>query len=151
MKKWIIPVLALLALTLLPSPGTELGELQPISLLMVEAVGKEIRLSTDTMDAGVGETLDGALRNLEDTTTGHVFLDTVENLVITKETRFLLPELKRLLRPTVRVCMTEAELDMETASDYLHSHTPQTELRDTDETTLLEKLAWMEERYLLGK
>ena len=151
MKKWIIPVLALLALTLLPSPGTELGELQPISLLMVEAAGKEIRLSTDTMDAGVGETLDGALRNLEDTTTGHVFLDTVENLVITKETRFLLPELKRLLRPTVRVCMTEAELDMETASDYLHSHTPQTELRDTDETTLLEKLTWMEERYLLGK
>ena len=103
------------------------------------------------MDAGVGETLDGALRNLEDTTTGHVFLDTVENLVITKETRFLLPELKRLLRPTVRVCMTEAELDMETASDYLHSHTPQTELRDTDEATLLEKLTWMEERYLLGK
>lgn len=151
MKKWIIPVLALLALTLLPSPGTELGELQPISLLMVEAAGKEIRLSTDTMDAGVGETLDGALRNLEDTTTGHVFLDTVENLVITKETRFLLPELKRLLRPTVRVCMTEAELDMETASDYLHSHTPQTELRDTDETTLLEKLTWIEERYLLGK
>lgn len=151
MKKWIIPVLALLALTLLPSPGTELGELQPISLLMVEEVGKEIRLSTDTMDAGVGETLDGALRNLEDTTTGHVFLDTVENLVITKETRFLLPELKRLLRPTVRVCMTEAELDMETASDYLHSHTPQTELRDMDETTLLEKLTWMEERYLLGK
>lgn len=151
MKKWIIPVLALLALTLLPSPGTELGELQPISLLMVEAAGKEIRLSTDTMDAGVGETLDGALRNLEDTTTGHVFLDTVENLVITKETRFLLPELKRLLRPTVRVCMTEAGLDMEMASNYLHSHTPQTELRDTDETTLLEKLTWMEERYLLGK
>ena len=112
MKKWIIMVLALLLLTMLPSPGTELGELQPISVLEVEAKGKQIRLSTDTMDAGVGETLDGALRNLEDTTPGHVFLDTVENLVITEDARFLLPELKRLLRPTVTGCMTETELDL---------------------------------------
>lgn len=151
MKKWIILLLALLLSTMLPSPGTELGELRPVSVLKVETEGKRIRLSTDTMDAGVGETLDGALRNLEDTTPGHVFLDTVENLVITKETRFLLPELKKILRPTVTVCVAEADLDLETASEYLHSHAPEMKLHNTDETTPLEKLTCLEERYFLGK
>ena len=151
MKKWIIMVLALMLLNMLPFPGTELGELRPISVLEVEAKGKQIRLSTDTMDAGVGETLDGALRNLEDTTPGHVFLDTVENLVITEDARFLLPELKRLLRPTVTVCMTEMKLDLEAVSEFLHSHVPETKLQAADETTHLQKLTCLEERYLLGK
>ena len=33
MKKWIVMLLALLAFTVLPSSGTELGELRPVSLL----------------------------------------------------------------------------------------------------------------------
>ena len=151
MKSWIIMALALLLLSMLPSPGTELGELRPVSVLKVEEEGKQILLSTDTMDEGVGETLDGALRNLEDTTPGHVFLDTVENLVITEETRYLLPQLKSILRPTVTVCIAETNIDLEAASQYLHSHVPEEKLRDTDETTPLQKLTCSEERYLLGK
>lgn len=151
MKKWIIMVLALLLLTMLPDPGTELGELRPVSVLEVETEGRQIRLSTDTMDVGVGETLDGALRNLEDTTPGHVFLDTVENLVIMEETRFLLPELKSILRPTVTVCITESTINLETVSEFLHSHVPGNKLRDADETTPLQNLTCSEERYLLGK
>lgn len=151
MKSWIIMALALLLFTMLPSPGTELGELQPVSVLKVEEKGKQILLSTDTMDEGVGETLDGALRNLEDTTPGHVFLDTVENLVITEETRYLLPQLKSILRPTVAVCVIETDIDLEAASEFLHSHVPEKKLRDTDETTPLQKLSCSEERYLLEK
>ena len=64
MKNWIMMTLALMAFSLLPSPGTELGELCPVSVLAVETEGKQIRLSTDTMDVGVGETLDAALQNL---------------------------------------------------------------------------------------
>lgn len=151
MRNLIIMALALLLLTMLPFPGTELGELRPVSVLGVEAEEKQIRISTDTMDVGVGETLDGALRNLEDTTPGHVFLDTVENLVITEEARYLLPQLRSILRSTVTVCIAESGIDLEAASEFLHNHIPEKKLRDTDETTPLQKLTRSEERYLLEK
>ena len=54
MKNWIMMTLALMAFSLLPSPGTELGELRPVSVLAVETEDKQIRLTTDTMDVGVG-------------------------------------------------------------------------------------------------
>lgn len=151
MRKWIFLLLAMLAFTALPSPGTELGELHPVSLLVVRAQEKNIRLETDTMDVGEGETLDAALQNLEDTTPGHLFLDTVEYLILTEQTRFLIPQLKQLLRPGVTVCVTESEVNPETAPEFLHTHTPEQRLSDTDEFSPLKKLIYTEERYFLEK
>lgn len=151
MKKWIVLLLALLAFSSLPSPGTELGELSPVSLLVVDTEGKNIRLRTDTLDNGKGETLGAALQNLADTTPGHLFLDTVENLILTEETRFLLPQLKQLLRPGVAVCTTESELNPETVPQYLHTHTPRLKLSDVDVSTPMQKLVYSEERYFLEK
>ena len=149
MKKWMFMLLALLAFTVLPSSGTELGELHPVSLLVVRTQGRNIQLLTDTVDVGAGETLDAALQNLEDTTPGHLFLDTVENLILTEETIYLIPQLKQLLRPSVTVCVTESELNSETAPEYLHTHTPKQKLSDADESTPLQKLTYSEERYFL--
>ena len=151
MKKWTVMLLALLAFTALPSSGTELGELHPVSLLVIRSQGKNIQLLTDTLDLGTGETLDAALRNLEDTTPGHLFLDTVENLILTKETQFLIPQLKQLLRPGVTVCAAKSELNPETAPEYLNSHTPRYRLSDVDESTPLQMLIYSEERYFLEK
>lgn len=151
MKKWIFLLLALLAFTALPSPGTELGELHPVSLLMVRTQGKTIQLLTDSSDLGEGETLDAAVQNLEDTTSGHIFLDTVEHLILTEQTKFLIPQLKQLLRPSVTVCVSESELDPETIPEYLHTHTPKQKLSDADESTPLQKLTYSEERYFLEK
>lgn len=149
MKHWVFAVLALLVLSVLPSPGTELGELHPISLLVVDTEGKQVRLTTDTLDRGFGETLEGALRNLEDTTPGHLFVDTVEHLIITEQTRYLLPQLKQILRPGVAVCIIESEIDPKTAPEFLRSHTPITKLSEAAESTPLEKLSMSEERYIL--
>lgn len=151
MKSWMIMALALVIFSFLPTPGTELGELRPVSVLMVEAEGKQVQLSTDTMDTGMGETLEAALRNLEETTPGHLFLDTVENLVITEQTRFLLPRLKAVLRPGVTVCVKKSEIDMETIREYLHSHPPDHRLSEAEETTPLQTLTCVEGRYLLEK
>lgn len=151
MKKWTVMLLALLAFMALPSSGTELGELHPVSLLVIRSQGKNIQLLTDTLDSGEGETLDAALRNLEDTTPGHLFLDTVENLIVTKETQFLIPQLKQLLRPGVNVCAAKSELNPETAPEYLNTHTPSHRLSDVDESTPLQMLIYSEERYFLEK
>ena len=151
MKKWIVMLLALLAFTVLPSSGTELGELRPVSLLVIRTQGNNIQLLTDTLELGTGETLDAALQNLEDTTPGHLFLDTVENLILTKEAKFLIPQLKQLLRPGVTVCAAKSELNPETAPEYLNSHTPRYRLSDVDESTPLQMLNYSEERYFLEK
>lgn len=151
MKKWIVMLLALLAFTILPSSGTELGELRPVSLLVIRTQGNNIQLLTDTLDLGTGETLDAALQNLEDTTPGNLFLDTVENLILTKEAKFLIPQLKQLLRPGVTVCAAKSELNPETAPEYLNSHTPRYRLSDVDESTPLQMLNYSEERYFLEK
>lgn len=151
MKKWVIMLLALLAFAALPTSGTELGELHPVSLLMVQTQGKTIQLLTDTQDRGSGETLDGALKNLEDTTPGHLFLDTVEYLILTEQTQYLIPQLKRLLRPGVAVCLGENDMNTEALPEYLNTHTPETILRNVDETTPLQKLNESEERLILGK
>ena len=151
MKKWILMLLAVVWFAVLPSRGTELGQLHPISLLMVQTEGKTIRVITDTMDEGTGETLDGALRNLEDTTPGHIFLDTAENLLLTEQTRYLLPQLKQLLRPGVAVCVAKTPIDPQTAADYLNNHIPKSRLSDTQEHTPLQELTYIEERYFLEK
>ena len=151
MKHWVFMLLALLALSVLPSPGTELGELHPVSLLLVDTEEKSIRLTTDTMDRGMGETLEGALRNLEDTTPGHLFVDTVEHLIVTEQTRYLLPQLKQILRPGVVVCITESEIDPKTVPEFLRAHIPKTRLSEAEESTPLEKLSMSEERYFLER
>lgn len=151
MRKWWIMVLALLALPVLPSSGTELGELHPVSILLVQTQGKTVQLLTDTQDFGEGETLDAALKNLEDTTPGHLFLDTVEYLILTEQTQYLIPQLQQLLRPGVAVCAAENDLNLEGLPEYLKTHGPETVLRDADERTLLQKLTCSEERFFLGK
>ena len=151
MRKWWIMALALLVFGMLPASGTELGELHPVSILLVQTQGKNVQLFTDTQDLGEGETLDAALKNLEDTTPGHLFLDTVEYLILTEQTQYLMPQLKQLLRPGVAVCASEDDLNLEALLEYLKTHTPKTTLGDADETTPLQMLTCSEERFFLGK
>lgn len=124
MKRWLLAAALVLLLFILPHPGTELGELHPVSLLLVELEGREIRLETDTHMIGRGETLDAALRNLESTTPGYLFLDTAENLVLRSSTLFLLPELSQCLRPNVGVCVAEGPLQLDALPVFLKIHPP---------------------------
>lgn len=151
MKIWIVMLLVLLGFSLLPSQGTELSELRPVSLLVIRAGANGIQIQTDTNDRGEGQTLQAALRNLEATTAGHIFLDTVENLIVEEETKHLLPELKQQLRPGVRVCVTDGELNPEAVSEYLKSHIPMGRLADLTGTSPLEKLSCTEERYFIER
>lgn len=149
MKNWILMAICIAVFASLPSQGTELGELHPVSLLVAQTEGKSIHLLTDTGDRGEGETVEAALRNLEDTTPGHLFLDTVQYLVVTEQTRYLIPQLKEMLRPGVLVCLTESQIDPEAVPAFLTTHQPENRLSDTNELTPLQKLTCTEERYIL--
>lgn len=149
MRRWIIMLAALLVVSLLPSQGTELSRLCPAAVLMLRADGKQISLETDTGDTGTGETLEDALRDLRDSAPGEVLLDTVENLILTENSRYLLTNLHSLLRPNVRVCTMDGELDAEAAWRYLRVHMPIYKLHDVTEESKLQTLTWEEERFHL--
>lgn len=137
MKRWLLAAALALLLFMLPHPGTELGELHPVSLLLVELDGRDIRLETDTHMIGRGETLDAALRNLESTTPGYLFLDTAENLVLRNSALFLLPELSQCLRPNVGVCIAEGALRLDELPVFLKIHPPGLSLsRAVDEKSI---------------
>lgn len=149
MRRWIIMLAALLVVSLLPSQGTELSRLRPAAVLVLRVEGKQITLETDTNDTGTGETLEEALRDLQMTAPGEILLDTVENLILTENSRYLLPNLHQLLRPGVRVCTAKGEVDAEAAWQYLRIHIPAHKLQDVTEETKLSMLTWEEDRFHL--
>lgn len=148
MRRWIWMLAALVLLAVLPNGGTELGELRPAAVLAVWQEDTQVVLETDTGDVGRGGTLELALENLRQTTPGNVFLETVEDLLVSEQTRRLLPDLQKLLRPGVRVCVAEP-MDLESVWEYLKIHTPKAILSDSSEATKLQTLNREEERYVL--
>lgn len=149
MRRWMILVAALLLYWLLPSASTELGQLRPAGVLYLTMEEKNIRLETDMGDFGVGETLDGALADLRQCASGVVFLDTAEYLVLNKSAVFLLPQLQQLLRPSVRICLAEGELDLEAAYAYLSNHIPGHVLSEAAGEPTMQRLIYKGERFIL--
>lgn len=149
MKRWILYAIALAAALALPTTGTELGELNPISLLYITKEDGQVCITTDLEEQGRGLTLQAAIDDLELTTSGHIFLNTVEHLVLTEDTVYLIPKLGMLLRPTVRVCLSAGELPLENLPEYLHTHVPKEMLMNNPKKAKLQNLSWKEGCYRL--
>lgn len=145
MRNWIWMAAALVLLSFLPSQGTELGSLHPVGLLEISWDG-QICVETDTGDRGRGGDLQEALRNLKDSTPGTIFLDTAERLILTEDTRHLLPQLQTVLHPTAEVCLTREPVPPETAYPYLKAHPTGVMLQDTGRK-VLPILVYREERF----
>ena len=129
MKRWwMVAALAAAALTLMPSHTADVGELLPVELLYVDCEQTGVRVETDTGEMGYGEDLAAALSDLKAAAPGRVFLETADYLVVTREAAYLLPQLRKILRPATRVCLgvnTDAG-----AADYLSAHKPEIMLKD---------------------
>lgn len=151
MKKLLLAAAVLLAFAALPSPGTELGQLHPVSVLLVDREERQVTVRTDTGQLGTGETLTAALRELRETTPGHIFLDTAAYLVLQGQAKSLLPELQQLLRPGVRVCTADDPTDAEQLADFLKTHSPNVRLSDIAPETPLQNIHSMEGRLILEK
>ena len=93
--------------------------------------------------------MDAAIENLEQTTPGHLFLDTVQTLIVRPDAQFLLDDFRQQLRPDVRVCQSADALDMEQVGQYLGEHAPETILSDADADTALPTLHCTEGRCML--
>ena len=149
MKRWIW-ILGAVALLLSAGSRRELARLEPVELLYIYEDGGMIVLAADTGDSGKGKTLEEAEKDLKDKASGQIFLDTAEELVVTAETEKLLPQLRQILRPAMKVCLADGEIDPEQAAAYLRARKIRVTLGSLrDPAVMLPKLERKEGRYRL--
>ena len=130
MKRIVIYILALAAALLVPLRGTDVGKLLPVGLIQLYKEGENIVIVTDTGDSGSGSSVQAAFLNLEETTAGVVFLDTADYLLVSRSAEDAVPTLKDYLKPTVRVCYAEADIDPVQAAEFLEVHRPAVRLKE---------------------
>ncbi len=129
-------ILWLLALMLTAAYGSGLFEasdvakLQPVELIRISWLGNDILVEMDTGEQGHGATLAEAFADLKEKTTGDIFLDTADQVLLTRETEELIPELLEFLRPACRVCLEDGSADLEKAAAFLDTHQPEITLMD---------------------
>lgn len=151
MKRWIVYALAAAALlTLRPKEMKDVSGLIPVELLYINKEAGLIRAETDTGAVGKGRSLEAALKDLEQTAPGRIFLETADYLIITINTANLLPKLAEVVRPATEVCIG-IHVDAEAVS-YLNAHRPTVTMKDIRAgATVIPTLVRSEERYRYGK
>lgn len=134
MKYWLtaLSLCALAALRwLMPVQGTDVAQLQPVELVAFSVENGTILMETDTGDQGTGPSLKAAAANLTETAQGHIFLETVNYVLLEESAQALLPEIVQShIRPSTLVLRCEGDVDLEQAAEFLAVHTPQTTLWD---------------------
>lgn len=127
MKRWlwyVIIIGAVAALSGKSSSGKDIGTLQPVQTVRLSCISGQVLVETDTGDLGVGEDLKAALEDMERTSSGNVFLDTADYLIVSPVCTDLLPAMAAYLRPSCALCMGEGEINMEQVGLFLQRHTP---------------------------
>ena len=151
MKRILIYAVTLAAALAIPREGTDVGKLKPVEAVRLRKENGAIIIETDTGDSGIGRTTAAAFENLEATTSGVVFLDTADYLLIEKLGQAETSELAVYLKPSVRICNSQAGIDLAEAAEYLTAHHPGTKLKDYTGVNELESLQNENGRLILRK
>lgn len=148
MRIWLIALMGVLALSFLPAPGRDLGKLEPVSALYIYMYEGNVVVETDAGDLGSGKTLEAALEDLHAGSMGEIFLDTAEHLILTDASMPLLPELEKILRPSVEPVVGKNGMDLKKAERYLSAHpTGATLLKISTQGKQVPRLFWKEGRF----
>ena len=121
MKK-LIYVLLLAVTILAPVQRVDVGSLQPVEILSVSKEREKIVIQTDADDLGFGDNIEEAVMDLMETSTGVIYLDTVEFLLLEKECENEVGGLIEKLNNWVRVCYLQGKPSLKVAREYLRAH-----------------------------
>ena len=122
MKRILIYVGILAALLVAPVKPSNIGQLHPVQVVSVYKENNWVVIETDTEDRGIGGSALQALQNLKDTTSGNIYLDTAEYLLLTKDTQEEVEALRAELKDSVQLCMCAKQVDLAAAGKYLSVH-----------------------------
>lgn len=130
MKRWILYGAILVALLTIPVKPLNVGKLRPVQVVLAYKENDWLVIQTDTGDVGIGETAQQALKNMEDTTSGVIYLDTAEYLLVTRDADDAINALRTALKPKTQICYAEPEIDIKEAGKFLASHKGLPKLKD---------------------
>jgi len=139
-RKGILYGVLLAAALLAPTDDVKLGKMKPVETVSIRTQEGRVLIETDREDMGSGETFKEALKDLEKTTPGRIYLDTAQYLLIGEEAEGMVPELEAMLKDGTRLCKREGEVDMKTVGEYLRQHTPEMKLKNWKQGDRLEVL-----------
>ena len=130
-----------------PVQATELDDLIPVEMLWVEADEKGISVAGKDVQ-GFGRDWVSALRDLERTASGTVFLETVERIAVAEEAADCLPELltDERLRPSVQLYLLRGSASEELEAFAKAHPSEATAERPENPPVIIEE----EGRYYLG-
>lgn len=133
---------AILALVLaLPVEKSDVGKLRPVEVVSIYKEGKLYVMQTDTADQGVGTTAQQALESLKATSSGIIYLDTAEFLLLSEGAEDAAEELRQQLKSSVRLCRTEEPVDLPKAAKFLSVHGDLPSLKEWETGTQLPLLS----------
>ena len=104
--------------------GEDVGNIQPVQLLMAQWTEGKLQLTTDTGHCGTGANVEKAIQDMNESAAGKIFLDTADYLLIRNNTLFVLEELSGYLRPSCSICQVTGQVDLSEAAQYLQYHVP---------------------------
>ena len=106
-------------------------------------------MATDTDDTGSGGTVAEAVQDLRETTSGRVFLDTTDYLLVGENASSYIEDIASYIKRSAKVCEMGEDIDPKDAGEYLRSHEPETELKRWQEGMRLRKLVKEQDRLKL--
>jgi hypothetical protein len=124
MKRGILYLAVLSIMLLSPMGRTDIGKLRPVETVMLYEAHGQVVLETDTEDRGSGATVALALRDMKENSSGVIYMDTADYLLLGEGAESWVPELRGLLKGKVEVCMAEKEVDIRLAGSFLSVHKP---------------------------
>lgn len=130
MKRIVIYALLMVTALVLPIQGVDVGKLLPVELVQIYKEEDTVVITTDVGAAGTGLTVKSAVENLKATTSGIIFLDTADYLLIDETAQEEALELAKYLKPFVRVCDAAIDVDLRDAAMFLGVHKPKARLKD---------------------
>lgn len=146
MKRIFAYIAALALLMLSPVEEADIGKLHPVEVVMIYQDGNDIIMKTDTGDWGRGVDSLKALENLKATTSGTVYLDTADYLLIGDGAEDVVDQLRPVLKKKIRVCKAEKDVDLVEATAFLGVHGVLPQLKQWETGEDLPKLTVVEKR-----
>lgn len=133
MKKWALLIGGVLVIGLfirVKPAGVDVAALKPVEVLYVDSKNGSYYLFTDTGQQGSGKTVQLAIKDLKARSSGKVFLNTAEHLLISPVAWEAVGRFSQYLRPDCGVVIAVGQPDMKNVPDFLQTHKPDVTLND---------------------
>lgn len=118
----VIYIMILAALFFAPLHRIEIANLEPIQAVWMYTENGTVFLETDTEDKGSGGTVADALADMKRNSSGIIYLDTAQYLLVSTSAMQNISAVQPYLKDSARLCIWDGQGDISNAAKYAESH-----------------------------